>query len=224
MANQPSPFDLCSRARAGLTYLNSNVDRKRGCLPYFSTMFKNDPAEARHDWPDFGDVTGRYVESFILARTMLGVSEPTEAEQQVRALLMSYFNEGDGLSYRPKPDAPYYSTILAEMYDAHVAEGFDQARVLWALLQWYTKKHGKREILACRQSIVNYELGGSKVNSKFMIESAAAAGTVNSIFTRPQRSCKDYRKLQQIQDRDFQAEKSAAGGGGGGRGWFHGGR
>ncbi len=129
--------NLCQRVKIGLEYLNNNVDRHRGCLPYFATMFKHDPAEARHDWPDFGDLTGRYVESFILARKMLNLSEPGEVERAVRKLLISYFNEGDGLSYRPKPEKPYYSTILGQDYDAHVAEGFDQARVLWGLLTWY---------------------------------------------------------------------------------------
>jgi len=128
---------LCKRVELGYRYLNSNVDHRRGFLPYFSTMFKHDPAEARHDWPDFGDLTGRYVESFILARRMLDIPEIGEVEAGVRKLLVSYFNEGDGLSYRPKPAKPYYSTILHKEYDAHVAEGFDQGRVLWGLLTWY---------------------------------------------------------------------------------------
>ena len=51
MADPTAMFDLCERARAGLEYLNSNVDRRRGCLPYFATMFKNDPAEARERMP-----------------------------------------------------------------------------------------------------------------------------------------------------------------------------
>ena len=39
-------FDLCRRAEIGLNFLNNNVDKKRGCLPYFFTFFENDPAEA----------------------------------------------------------------------------------------------------------------------------------------------------------------------------------
>ena len=130
-------FDLCARARLGLSFLNSNVDRRRGCLPYFATMFKNDPAENRHDWPDFGDLTARYTEAFVMVRRMLGLDEPNDVEVAIRKLLLSYFDEGDGLSYRPKPGKPYYSTILQRMYDEHVAEGFDQSRVLWGLLAWY---------------------------------------------------------------------------------------
>jgi len=134
-------FDLCERVRIGMNFLNSNVDKKRRYLPYFTTIFKNDPAELRHDWPDFGDLTARYVEAFILARRMLGIKKIGHVESALRKLLISYFNEDDGLSYRPKPDKPYYSTILRRMYDSHVAEGFDQARVLWALLTWYDESH-----------------------------------------------------------------------------------
>jgi hypothetical protein len=130
-------FDLCEQMKLGLNFLNNNVDHNRGCLPYFVTIFKNDPTEARHDWPDFGDLTSRYVESFILARKMLGINTPGSVEMALRKLLLSYFNEGDGLSYRPKPDKPYYSSILNRDYDDHVAEGFDQSRVLWAMLAWY---------------------------------------------------------------------------------------
>ena len=129
-------FDLCARARAGLSFLSRNVDPHRGHLPYFATMFNGDPAENRHDWPDFGDLTARYTEAFVVARRMLGLNEPNDVEVAIRKLLLSYFDEADGLSYRPKPDKPYYSTILRRMYDEHVAEGFDQSRVLWGLAAW----------------------------------------------------------------------------------------
>lgn len=130
-------FRLENRVKHCLNFLNNCVDKNRNCLPYFAVMFKNNPAEARHDWPDFSDLTGRYIEAFILARKMLKIKEPFETELALQKLLLSFFNEGDGLSYRPKPKKPYYSTILRRDYDAHVAEGFDQARVLWALMSWY---------------------------------------------------------------------------------------
>lgn len=136
-------FDLRSRVRLGLNFLNNNVDADRDCLPYFVTIFKNDPAEARHDWPDFGDLTSRYVEAFVYVRKMLGGLEYGLPELKLRELFLSYFSEGDGLSYRPKYDKPYYSTISRKEYNEHVAEGFDQARVLWALLAWYDESKDK---------------------------------------------------------------------------------
>ncbi len=130
-------FSLTKRTEIAFNFLRKNVDPRRGCLPYFVTIFKKDPAEARHDWPDFSDLTARYVEAFILGRKMLNMTEVDPVERQLRKLLLSYFDEGDGFSYRPKPEKPYYSTIFRRLYDGHVAEGFDQARVLWALTAWY---------------------------------------------------------------------------------------
>lgn len=137
MNTEKKQIDLKARVRLGLNFLNNNVDKERGFLPYFTTIFKTNPAEARHDWPDFGDLTSRYVEAFIYARKMLGGLEYSEAELKLRELLISYFSEADGLSYRPKFDKPYYSTISRKDYNENVAEGFDQARVLWGLLAWY---------------------------------------------------------------------------------------
>lgn len=136
-ADEPPRFDPRERACIGLNFLNRNLDRSRGCLPYFWTRFGDDSAEMRHDWPDFGDLTARYVGAFVMARRMTGDKMPGEVELALRRLLLSYFDEGDGLSYRPRVDRPYYSTISHGNYDAHVAEGFDQSRVLWGLLAWY---------------------------------------------------------------------------------------
>jgi hypothetical protein len=150
-------FPLTYHIEQGLNFLNNCVDKKRGCLPYFAVMFKNDPAEVRHDWPDFGDLTGRYVEAFVLARQMLKIKEPFETELALRKLLLSYFNEGDGLSYRPKPVKPYYSTIFRRDYDAHVAEGFDQARVLWSLMAWYDDSKDKEVFRRIEELLVGLD-------------------------------------------------------------------
>ena len=46
-------------------YLDNMVDKDG--LPYFN-IFWTDPAEAAHDWPDFGDVTSRQLQAAIMAR------------------------------------------------------------------------------------------------------------------------------------------------------------
>src|SRR3974390_1785409 len=46
--------------------------------PYFN-IFWTEPAEAAHDWPDFGDVTSRQFWGVIMGRRMTGESEPIEA-------------------------------------------------------------------------------------------------------------------------------------------------
>lgn len=130
-------FNLYDRVKLGMNFLSNNVDKRQNCRPFFSTMFKNDPAENRHDFPDFCDLTSRYIEAFIVSRKMLGITEPNSTENALKELFFSYFDCGDGFSYRPKPSKPYYSIVYGCMYDAHEAEGFDQARVLWALIELY---------------------------------------------------------------------------------------
>lgn len=126
-------IDLVRHAREGLNFLAHNVDLRRSCLPFFLTLFEDDPAEARHDWADFGDLTARYVEAFHMARAMTGSDQGREAQRALEDNLFSYFSEGDGLNYRPRPAAPYYSTLSRGPYDLHVAEMFDQSRTLMAL-------------------------------------------------------------------------------------------
>ena len=50
-------------------YLDRMVDKDG--LPYFN-IFWCDPAEAAHDWPDFGDVTSRQLQGAIMARHLTG--------------------------------------------------------------------------------------------------------------------------------------------------------
>ena len=131
-------IDLVHHAREGLHFLSHNVDRRRNCLPFFLTLFKDDPAEARHDWPDFGDLTARYVEAFHMARQMTGSDEGLDVQRALEDSLFSYFSEGDGLNYRPRPRKPYYSTVSRKLYDQYVAEMFDQSRTLMALANAWT--------------------------------------------------------------------------------------
>jgi len=63
-------------ARRNLNYLGRMVDTNG--LPYFN-IFWTDPAEAAHDWPDFGDVMARQYQAAIMARNMTGERAPIEA-------------------------------------------------------------------------------------------------------------------------------------------------
>ena len=134
----PDTLLLEERARLSLNYLTRNLDRKFGYLPYFWTILEDRPIEARHDFPDFGDITGRFVDALILIRNMLGTKDGEYEENKLKKLLLSYFSEGDGLSYRPKTP-----------WSSHDAMMFDQSSVLFALVSWYleTKEKGVRETI-----------------------------------------------------------------------------
>jgi len=133
----PIPIDLLDRARLGLHFLEHSLDRRHGYLPNIIAVFEGDQAVHRHDFADFGDLTSRYLEAFILARRMTGSDAGEEAFQGLQELFLSYFRD-DGLSYRPPIDHPFQSFTADRPYQPNMAEGFDQSRVMFALLTWFT--------------------------------------------------------------------------------------
>ena len=102
-------------------YLDSMVDKDG--LPYFD-VFWIDPAEAAHDWPDFGNVTSRQLQGAIMARHLTG-REARNEKLWLRNLL-SYLDPETGLIMRPKTS-----------FTKHVASPGDQALTLYALVTAY---------------------------------------------------------------------------------------
>jgi hypothetical protein len=107
--------------RRSFNYLSRMVDADG--LPYFN-IFHTQPAEAAHDWPDFGDVTSRQLQAVIMARHMTG--EELTVERIWREKLLSYLDPASGLLYRP-----------ATAFSQHVADAGDQALTLYALATAY---------------------------------------------------------------------------------------
>lgn len=106
---------------------------KRGCncnrmvdkngLPYFD-VFWTEPAEAAHDWPDFGDVMSRQFQAVIMARHMTG--EVATIELVWRQKILSLIDAETGLLTRPETS-----------YSRKVADDGDQALTLYALVTTY---------------------------------------------------------------------------------------
>ena len=72
-------------------YLDNMVDKDG--LPYFN-IFWTDPAEAAHDWPDFGDVMSRQLQAAIMARHMTG--KEARNEKLWTKKVLSYLDPTDG--------------------------------------------------------------------------------------------------------------------------------
>jgi hypothetical protein len=119
--NAPRTFALETFARRSLNYLNRMVDTNG--LPYFNT-FWTDPAEAAHDWPDFGDVMSRQYQGVIMARRMTGERTPIEAVW--RRKLLELIDPETGLLTRPQTS-----------FSQKVADPGDQALTLYALVTAY---------------------------------------------------------------------------------------
>jgi len=93
----PATLDLCQNAALSLNFLQKNCDRDG--LPYFYTFF-NDPAEARHQFWDYGEIPGRYLYGFAFAKQILGLKKEFPAEKKIKKHLFRNFGQ-DGLNYYP---------------------------------------------------------------------------------------------------------------------------
>ena len=94
--------------------------------PYFN-IFWTEPAEAAHDWPDFGDVTSRQYQGIVMGRRMTGVASPIEMVW--RQNLLRNIDPETGLLTRPQTS-----------YSQRVADRGDQALTLYALVTAYADK------------------------------------------------------------------------------------
>jgi len=109
-AARPASFTLESYAAYSVNYLESLVDADG--LPYFN-VFWTQPAEAAHDWPDFGDVMSRQWQGAVMLRRMAGREAATE--KVWRRKVLSFIDPADALLHRP---ATSYSKPVADWGDA----------------------------------------------------------------------------------------------------------
>ncbi len=125
-AQQPGPRTFAIEAFVGraYNYLDNMVDKDG--LPYFN-IFWTDPAEAAHDWPDFGDVMCRQLQAAIMARHLTGKEAQNEKLWIKKAI--SYLDPKTGLLMRPKTS-----------FSEPEADLGDQALTLYALVTAYADK------------------------------------------------------------------------------------
>lgn len=129
-AARPASFALESYAINSLHYFESLVDADG--LPYFN-VFWTQPAEAAHDWPDFGDVMTRQWQGAVMLRRMAGKEAATEKVWRRKAL--SLIDPSDALLHRPatpycKPGANWgdASLTLYALVTAAVESGDETLR------------------------------------------------------------------------------------------------
>jgi hypothetical protein len=123
----PRTFAIETFVSRTYNYLDKMVDKDG--LPYFN-IFWTDPAEAAHDWPDFGDVMSRQLQAAVMARRLTG--KEAQNEKLWTKKVLSYLDPTTGLLVRPKTS-----------FSQPVADAEDQALTLYALVTVYadTKDH-----------------------------------------------------------------------------------
>lgn len=118
---EPLTFAIETYAKRSFNYYTKMVDKDG--LPYFN-IFWTEPAEAAHDWPDFGDVMPRHLQAVIMARHMTGEEIPVEKIWYKK--IMSYIDPKMGLLFRRKTN-----------YSENVADFGDQGLTLYTLVTSY---------------------------------------------------------------------------------------
>ena len=118
---RPESIALETYARRSYNYYNRMVDRDG--LPYFN-IFWTSPAEAAHDWPDFGDVSSRQLQAVIMGRRMIGETCLNESIWLRR--ILSLIDPSTGLLARPETP-----------YSKHTTDMGDQALTLYTLATAY---------------------------------------------------------------------------------------
>jgi hypothetical protein len=64
------------------------------------------------------------------------------------------------------------------------------------LLEWYVRKNGEEQLMACRKGVVDYAVGGDKVNSNIMIDAFANVPSKNvQLFS--DAPCKEFVAQQE---------------------------
>jgi hypothetical protein len=154
--------------RRAFNYLDRMIDKDG--LPYFN-VFWTRPAEAAHDWPDFGDVLSRQLQGAVMVRHMTG--QEAAWEKRWIGKILGYLDPVSGLLRRPKTS-----------YSASVTDPGDQALTLYALVTVYLDngdaaiKNAIRKIVAAIRRDAAAQAAKSPYLNGFLIKSVMAAARV----------------------------------------------
>jgi len=165
VAEVPGTFALEAFAADSINYYESLVDRDG--LPYFN-VFWTEPAEAAHDWPDFGDVMSRQLQAVIMARHMTG--RRTRIETVWLEKVLGYIDPATGLLARPE------TSFTVGKYGG--ADYGDASLTLYALVTAYLDSGDRKLRQAVRRmvdGILRMPFEGQWIPG-FMIKSLMAAG------------------------------------------------
>lgn len=153
-------FSLENLAKRSGNYLDRMVDGDG--LPYFN-IFYTKPAQAAHDWPDYGDVQSRQYQAAIMLRRMTG--QPAANEHMWRKNILALLGS-DGLLWRPQTT-----------WSQRVADIGDQCLTIYALATAHASEPDKQLESALRGMLRGLRARWSEAASRtgFLLQSLLAA-------------------------------------------------
>ncbi|HEY8780161.1 MAG TPA: hypothetical protein VIM16_00965 [Mucilaginibacter sp.] len=125
-----APVDLKEMAVLALHHYSHMLDDNNHHLPYFYVKLDQKESYASHSEWDFGDATGRYLDSVILCQSVTGKKTERTTEGKLKDALRWMRSDQDGLFYR-KANA---------WVEKSAAGMFDQRSALLGLISWYTEQ------------------------------------------------------------------------------------
>lgn len=124
------PVDFKRIASLAVHHYSSMLDENYHNLPYFFTKLDAQESYAMHSEWDFGDATGRFLDSVILCEQMIGGQTQVETKNKLKDALRWMRSDQDGLFYRK-----------ANEWGVKDGAGmFDQRSAFLGLLSWYFEK------------------------------------------------------------------------------------
>lgn len=153
-------YALETYAKRSINYLNRMTD-KNG-LPYFN-IFRSEPAEAAHDWPDFNDVSSRQLQASIMLRHMTGKTVCWESKWYTD--ILSRIDPETGFINRPETN-----------FSKNEFNIVDHALILYALVTTYIDR--KDDVLGNKILRMVSNLLSSFKNREWGTDSATCPGYI----------------------------------------------
>ena len=130
---------LQRRAELAINAMTQCLDPKLDYRQYFYVVYE-DPPKMHHDFWDFGDGSGRFVDGLALARLMTGSRKDLEIDAKVRDFMLSLIGQ-DGLTWIPE-GADFASADMDVIGKGGsgspaVAEMWSQRSTMLGLVDWY---------------------------------------------------------------------------------------
>ena len=132
---RPQTINLQQRAELAINAMTQSLDPKLDYQPYFFVTY-GDPPKMQHNFWDFGDASGRFVDALALARLMTGNRKNLERDAKLREFTLSLIGE-DGLTWVPAGTDPDTGVRRPGAKNPAVAEMFSQRSNMMGLLGWY---------------------------------------------------------------------------------------
>ena len=123
--------------RLALPSLARRIDREQGNRPFFWFNLEATVPCLQHDYWDFCDMSGRWVDAFILGRLMTGV-QIGDAEQVMKEYMLKHQRE-DGLFYND-PCQTAAVIKIGNIPPGAFADMLCQSRVMMGLVSWYLEE------------------------------------------------------------------------------------